>query len=81
MSSIPAPPTLSITTRDKMNYGGQLHGISSVAAGVDDNNGKVSYAVVLDNGIALTLSADDTILSAEEGSSTGVNTWVQSVKA
>lgn len=60
-----------------MNYGGQNYVITSVAAGVDDGLGNISYAVTLTGGRIITVSAKNCVQELQNASATGADLWVQ----
>lgn len=79
MASPVTPPTLAITGGDTINYKGAEYVVSSVAAGVNDGLGTISYAVTLTGGTVITCSANDTILSHEIQN--GTQYWAQTANA
>lgn len=79
-TSIPKAATLpTLGVGDKMNHKGQEYIITAVGAPSDDGNGKITYAVTL-NDLASTVvscSANNTVINnpGTEASGTGVETY------
>ena len=82
-TSVPKAFTLTFATNDLINYKGQNYAISSAAAGVDDGNGTISYVLTLVGApvSTITVSYKNCVQSVDQGSPTGITTWVQTVNA
>lgn len=79
MATVPKPPTLNINVGDFINYKGQQVKISAVSAGVDDNNGTISYnlTLVTAGNPVISVSANNCVINnpGTAAANTGVQIW------
>ena len=84
-TSVPQPPLLPKTPAvgDQMNYKGQIYTITAVTGPTDNGSGESTYAITV-NGVVVTVSAKNCVLSSQSGAygnTAEPYTWFQSAQA